>query len=61
MAKDPFEPFTIPTEMRAFAERSVAQARAAPRPHTAAPPRLRRNRSPMPSRTWPRLSISPRS
>ena len=29
MAKDPFEPFTIPTEMRAFAERSVAQAREA--------------------------------
>jgi phasin len=29
MAKDPFEQFVIPTEMRAFAERSVAQAREA--------------------------------
>jgi phasin len=29
MAKDPFEQFTIPTEMRAFAEQSVAQARKA--------------------------------
>jgi phasin len=29
MAKDPFEQFTMPTEMRAFAERSVAQAREA--------------------------------
>ncbi|HXX52536.1 MAG TPA: phasin family protein [Xanthobacteraceae bacterium] len=29
MAKDPFEPFTIPPEMRAFAEKSVTQARAA--------------------------------
>jgi len=29
MAKDPFEQFGIPTEMRAFAERSVAQAREA--------------------------------
>ena len=27
MAKDPFEQFVIPTEMRAFAERSVAQAK----------------------------------
>jgi phasin len=27
MAKDPFEQFAIPTEMRAFAEQSVAQAR----------------------------------
>ena len=29
MAKDPFEQFAIPTEMRAFAEQSVAQARKA--------------------------------
>lgn len=29
MAKDPFEPFTIPNEMRSFAEQSVAQARKA--------------------------------
>jgi phasin len=29
MAKDPFEQFQIPTEMRAFAEQSVAQARKA--------------------------------
>lgn len=29
MAKDPFEQFTIPNEMRAFAEQSVAQARKA--------------------------------
>ena len=29
MAKDPFEQFGIPNEMRAFAERSVAQARQA--------------------------------
>jgi len=29
MAKDPFEPFAIPNEMRSFAEQSVAQARKA--------------------------------
>ncbi len=29
MAKDPFEQFAIPNEMRAFAEQSVAQARKA--------------------------------
>jgi phasin len=29
MTKDPFEPFQIPNEMRAFAEQSVAQARKA--------------------------------
>ena len=29
MAKDPFEQFMIPNEMRAFAEQSVAQARQA--------------------------------
>src|SRR5208282_5530398 len=29
MAKDPFEQFAIPNEMRAFAEQSVAQARQA--------------------------------
>jgi phasin len=29
MAKDPFEQFTIPPEMRTFAEQSVAQARKA--------------------------------
>ena len=29
MAKDPFEQFAIPTEMRTFAEQSVAQARQA--------------------------------
>jgi phasin len=29
MAKDPFEQFIIPSEMRAFAERSVTQARQA--------------------------------
>ena len=29
MAKDPFEQFAIPPEMRAFAEQSVAQARKA--------------------------------
>ena len=29
MAKDPFEQFQIPNEMRAFAEQSVAQARKA--------------------------------
>src|ERR1700722_13141077 len=29
MAKDPFEQFAIPPEMRAFAEQSVAQARQA--------------------------------
>jgi phasin len=29
MAKDPFEQFAIPTEMRAFAEQSVTQARKA--------------------------------
>jgi phasin len=29
MAKDPFEQFQIPTEMRTFAEQSVAQARKA--------------------------------
>jgi phasin len=29
MAKDPFEQFAIPTEMRTFAEQSVAQARKA--------------------------------
>lgn len=29
MAKDPFEQFTIPTEVRAFAEQSVTQARKA--------------------------------
>jgi len=29
MAKDPFEPFYIPPEMRAFAEKSVTQARQA--------------------------------
>ena len=29
MAKDPFEQFAIPSEMRAFAEQSVAQARQA--------------------------------
>jgi phasin len=29
MAKDPFEQFAIPTEMRAFAEQNVAQARKA--------------------------------
>jgi phasin len=29
MAKDPFEQFTIPTEMRAFAEQAVEQARKA--------------------------------
>ncbi len=29
MAKDPFEQFAIPSEMRAFAEQSVAQARKA--------------------------------
>ena len=29
MAKDPFEQFAIPDEMRAFAEQSVAQARKA--------------------------------
>jgi len=29
MAKDPFEPFAIPPEMRAFAEKSVTQARQA--------------------------------
>ena len=29
MAKDPFEQFIIPSEMRAFAEQSVAQARQA--------------------------------
>ena len=29
MAKDPFEQFMIPNEMRAFAERSVTQAREA--------------------------------
>jgi len=29
MAKDPFEQFMIPNEMRAFAERSVTQARQA--------------------------------
>jgi phasin len=29
MAKDPFEQFQIPTEMRAFAEQSMAQARKA--------------------------------
>jgi phasin len=29
MAKDPFEQFAVPTEMRAFAEQSVAQARKA--------------------------------
>lgn len=29
MAKDPFEQFAIPTEMRAFVEQSVAQARKA--------------------------------
>jgi phasin len=29
MAKNPFEPFAIPDEMRAFAEQSVAQARQA--------------------------------
>jgi phasin len=29
MAKDPFEQFAIPSEMREFAERSVAQARQA--------------------------------
>jgi phasin len=28
MAKNPFEPFAIPDEMRSFAEQSVAQARA---------------------------------
>jgi len=79
MAKDPFEQFAIPPEMRAFAERSVAQAREAfagfveaatkavgqmqgsAQVAKAAPARLRRNRSPMPSRTWPRPSTSPRS
>jgi phasin len=29
MAKDPFEQFVVPNEMRAFAEQSVAQARKA--------------------------------
>ena len=29
MAKDPFEQFAVPNEMRAFAEQSVAQARKA--------------------------------
>lgn len=29
MAKDPFEQFAIPTEMRAFVEQSVTQARQA--------------------------------
>jgi phasin len=29
MAKDPFEQFTMPTELRAFAEQSVTQARKA--------------------------------
>ncbi len=29
MAKDPFEQFAIPTELRSFAEQSVAQARKA--------------------------------
>jgi hypothetical protein len=29
MAKDPFEQFAIPSEMRAFAEQSVVQARKA--------------------------------
>ncbi len=29
MAKDPFEQFAIPNELRAFAEQSVAQARQA--------------------------------
>jgi phasin len=29
MAKDPFEQFAVPAEMRAFAEQSVAQARKA--------------------------------
>src|ERR1700749_4243897 len=29
MAKDPFEQFAIPNEMRSFAEQSVAQARKA--------------------------------
>src|SRR5437016_587372 len=29
MAKDPFEQFAMPSEMRTFAERSVAQARQA--------------------------------
>ena len=29
MARNPFEPFAIPEEMRAFAEQGVAQARAA--------------------------------
>lgn len=29
MAKDPFEQFAIPTDMRAFAEQSVTQARKA--------------------------------
>jgi phasin len=29
VAKDPFEQFTIPTDMRAFAEQSVTQARKA--------------------------------
>ena len=29
MAKDPFEQFAIPAEMRAFAEQTVAQARKA--------------------------------
>jgi phasin len=29
MAKNPFEPFAVPEEMRAFAEQSVAQARQA--------------------------------
>ena len=29
MAKDPFEQFAIPNELRAFAEQSVAQARKA--------------------------------
>ncbi len=73
MAKDPFEQFAMPGEMRAFAERGVAQARQAFEGFVEAATKAvgqfqgsaRAAQSGatelMPSRTSRRLSISPRS